>query len=220
MNNLDKPPILETVTQYVDLRRQGRNYVGLCPLHAEKTRSFSVNEDKGSFYCYGCHEGGDVIRFIEKIENVDFKGALAHLGLADQPRPTRAVIKKRETIRQASRNLAGWALALSERIGTQMRENGQRVYTVQKILKELPEADDRLLQEVIQRDEREWQILSALDEDMVDPEQIVNLWIDRESIEQLAGYSRTYSNEEIENIFPPITDAYMQRLTRYVRGEV
>ena len=187
MNNLDKPPILEIVIQYVDLHRQGRNYVGLCPLHAEKTRSFSVNEEKGLFYCYGCHEGGDVIHFIEKIEGVDFKAALAHLGLADQPKPTRAVIKKRETIRQASRNLAAWALALSERIGTQMRESGDRAHMAKKILRELPRADKELLQGEIERASREWHILSTLEEDVLDPKQTAALWKDREDIERLVG---------------------------------
>ena len=201
MNNLDKPPILEIVTQYVDLRRQGRNYVGLCPLHAEKSRSFSVDEEKGLFYCYGCHEGGDVIRFIEKIENMDFKGALAHLGLADQPKPTRAAIKKRETIRQASRNLVAWALALSERIGTRMRENGLRAYTAWKVLRELPEADERLLQATIEKATREWQILSTLEEDVLNPTQTATLWEEREMIERLVENNRTYTNEEINERF-------------------
>ncbi len=214
-----RPSIVEVISGYLILKKVGRNYFGLCPFHLDKNPSFTVNEEKGLFYCHGCHEGGDVIRFIELIEGLDFKGALAHLGLNDQPRPTRAKIKTRERVRQASRNLATWALSVSERVGTRMRELGQRSYTARKLLNELPGADKRLLREVIQRDEREWQILSALDEDMDDPEQIANLWADRETIEPLAGYSGTYSNEEIEGIFPPITDAYKQRLVSYVRGE-
>ncbi len=88
-----------------------------------------------------------------------------------------------------------------------------------KILKELAGADVAHLQEVIQRGEREREILSALDRDMVDPEQIATMWEDRESIEQLVGDCGTYTNEEIEDVFPPITDAYRQLLTRFVRGE-
>jgi len=201
MNNLDKPPILEIVTQYIDLRRQGRNYVGLCPFHDEKTRSFGVNEEKGLFYCYGCHEGGDVIRFIEKIEGVDFKAALAYLGLTDQPKPTRAASKKRETIRQASRNLAAWALALSEMISTQMRESGNRAHMAKKILRELPGADKELLQGEIERASRKWDILSTLEEDLLDPTQTATWWEDRETIERLVENSRAYTHEEINERF-------------------
>ena len=68
-----KPSITEVVSRYVTLRQQGREQVGLCPFHAEKTPSFWVNEDKGLFYCHGCHEKGDVIDFIELIEKVNYQ---------------------------------------------------------------------------------------------------------------------------------------------------
>jgi len=205
--------ISEVVGKYVQLRRSGKELTGLCSFHSEKTPSFFVNEEKGVFRCHGCLKGGDVIRFIELIEGLDFKGALSHLGLADQPKPSRAVIKKRERVRQASRNLAAWALALSERIGKQMREIGNRVHMAQKVLKELPGADKHLLWAQIRSPEREWQILSALDEDLVNPTQTATLWEDRESIEQLAECGETYSSEEIKNMYPPLTDAYRKRLT-------
>lgn len=211
--------IVEVVSGYVPLRKSGKEYTGLCPFHSEKTPSFTVSEDKGVFHCFGCGEGGDVIRFVEKIENVDFKGAIAHLGLTKETRPTLAEVKRQRRLRQASKNLTAWALALSERIGTQMREIGNRAHMAQKVLRELPGADKRLLQAEIRRAEREWEILSALDEDMVDSKQVGNLWEDRETIERLVGYSETYTNEDIEDAFPPITDAYKQRLTRHVRGE-
>ncbi len=177
--------ISEVAGKYVQLRRSGRELSGLCPFHTEKTSSFAVNEEKGLFYCHSCHEGGDAIRFIEKVEGLTFSQALAHLGLGNQPRQTRAEIKKQETIRKASRALAAWALSVSGSIGMRMRESGQRAHMARKILKELPEADEHLLREVIQRDEREWQILSALDEDLVDPKQSATLWKDREDIQRL-----------------------------------
>jgi DNA primase len=72
-----KLDISTVIQQYVpSLKRSGRNYFGLCPFHKEKTPSFSVNPDLGLFKCFGCGEGGDVIKFIEKIENVDFPNAL------------------------------------------------------------------------------------------------------------------------------------------------
>ncbi len=216
---MNKPAIVDVVARYTELKRVGREWVGLSPFRTEKTPSFHVNEEKETFYDFGDGEGGDVIRFIELIEGLDFKGALAHLGLNDQHRPTRGEISKRELIRQASKNLTAWVLNMSESIGARMREIGNRTHIAQKILKELAGADVAHLQEVIQRGEREREILSALDRDMVDPEQIATMWEDRESIEQLVGDCGTYTNEEIEDVFPPITDAYRQRLTRFVRGE-
>ena len=216
---MNKPAIVDVVARYTELKRVGREWVGLSPFRTEKTPSFHVNEEKETFYDFGDGEGGDVIRFIELIEGLDFKGALAHLGLNDQHRPTRGEISKRELIRQASKNLTAWVLNMSESIGARMREIGNRTHIAKKILKELAGADVAHLQEVIQRGEREREILSALDRDMVDPEQIATMWEDRESIEQLVGDCGTYTNEEIEDVFPPITDAYRQRLTRFVRGE-
>lgn len=68
--------IVSVVSQYVRLHRSGmQQMVGLCPLHKEKTPSFTVHPAKGVFKCFGCGEGGDVFRFIELIEGVDFKQA-------------------------------------------------------------------------------------------------------------------------------------------------
>ena len=216
---IDRPSIVEVISAYTPLRKSGKEFVGLCPLHSEKTASFYLNEDKGTFYCHGCHEGGDVIAFIQKIEGLDFKGAIAHLGITDQPRPTRAVIKKRETIRQASRKLEAWALSVSENIGTRMRGIGQREYMATKVLNELDSADEEILQNEVEGASREWFILATLEEDLLDPNRTVELWQERELIDQLVGDRRTYSNEEIKNMYPPLTDAYRKRLTRYVGGE-
>lgn len=64
--------IVDVVSEYVTLRKSGRNFVGLCPFHREKTPSFCVSLDKQIFKCFGCSEGGNVISFIMKIENLDF----------------------------------------------------------------------------------------------------------------------------------------------------
>lgn len=68
--------IQDIVSPYVKLKRAGRSMVGLCPFHKEKTGSFHVSTERGSWHCFGCGEGGDGFSFIEKIEGVDFKGAL------------------------------------------------------------------------------------------------------------------------------------------------
>ena len=64
--------IVSTISQYMTLKRKGRNYFGLCPFHNEKSPSFSVSPDKQIFHCFGCGVGGDVINFVKKIENIGF----------------------------------------------------------------------------------------------------------------------------------------------------
>ena len=71
--------ITEVVSGYVSLKRRGRNMVGLCPFHGEKTPSFNIYTENGSFYCFGCGVGGDVISFIMKIENLDYVDAVKFL---------------------------------------------------------------------------------------------------------------------------------------------
>lgn len=72
----DRLSIVEVVNPYVKLKRAGRSMVGLCPFHKEKTPSFYVSPERGTWHCFGCGLGGDIFSFIEKIEGVDFKGAL------------------------------------------------------------------------------------------------------------------------------------------------
>jgi len=68
--------IVDVISQYVTLKRSGRNFFGLCPFHKEKSPSFSVSPDKQIFHCFGCGVGGNVIHFVSKIENIDFRETL------------------------------------------------------------------------------------------------------------------------------------------------
>jgi DNA primase len=69
--------IVRIIGDYVKLRKSGaQNYTGLCPFHKEKTGSFSVNATHGYFYCFGCHEKGDVFTFVMKLENISFPEAI------------------------------------------------------------------------------------------------------------------------------------------------
>lgn len=68
--------IADVVSSYVTLQKKGGKLWGCCPFHGEKTPSFAVDEAKQMFYCFGCHEGGDVFKFIMKQERIDFSGAL------------------------------------------------------------------------------------------------------------------------------------------------
>ncbi len=73
--------ITDVVSSYVSLKRRGRNMIGLCPFHSEKTPSFNIYPENGSFYCFGCGTGGDVITFIMKIENLDYIEAVKFLAM-------------------------------------------------------------------------------------------------------------------------------------------
>ncbi len=68
--------IEDLVRQYVQLKKTGRSLKGLCPFHAEKSPSFVVSPEKGMAYCFGCHKGGDIFKFVQEIEGIDFVDAL------------------------------------------------------------------------------------------------------------------------------------------------
>ena len=70
------PAFLAQRRETVPLRRQGRNFVGLCPFHAEKTPSFGVDVEKKLYHCFGCQAGGDVFEFVMRIEGISFREAL------------------------------------------------------------------------------------------------------------------------------------------------
>lgn len=74
-----KNDIESVVSSYVSLKRRGRNFVGLCPFHGEKTPSFNLYPETNSFYCFGCGAGGDVVTFIRKIENLSYIDAVKFL---------------------------------------------------------------------------------------------------------------------------------------------
>lgn len=71
--------IVDIISQYVILKRSGRNFMGLCPFHKEKSPSFCVSPDKQIFHCFGCGVGGNVFHFIQKIENISFRESLETL---------------------------------------------------------------------------------------------------------------------------------------------
>lgn len=83
-----KNSIEDVASSYVSLKRRGKNLVGLCPFHSEKTPSFTIYPENGSFYCFGCGVGGDVITFIRQIENLDYIESVRFLAArAGMPMP-------------------------------------------------------------------------------------------------------------------------------------
>lgn len=106
--------IADVVGSYVQLKRKGRLYGGLCPFHSEKTPSFYVYPETQSFYCFGCGAGGDVITFIKKIDNIDYVEAVKLLaGRAGMPEPAEddGVGRMRSRVLAINRDAARWFYA-------------------------------------------------------------------------------------------------------------
>jgi DNA primase len=108
--------IVVVIQDYVSLKKSGASYKGLCPFHAEKTPSFTVNRDKGFFHCHGCKAGGDVIKFLELHEKLGFQDAVKLLaqrfGLAlpelEASDEQRAGTAERETLLRVHEAAAKW----------------------------------------------------------------------------------------------------------------
>ena len=71
--------IIDLISQHIELKKSGNSFKGLCPFHSEKTPSFFVNPEKKLFYCFGCGAGGNVISFIMKYNNYEFKDAISYI---------------------------------------------------------------------------------------------------------------------------------------------
>ena len=100
--------IVDVVGNYVQLKRKGRLYGGLCPFHSEKTPSFYVYPDTQSFYCFGCGAGGDAVSFTKRINSIDYIEAVKLLAQrAGMPAMRQRVMKVRAMMPQSPRRL--WA---------------------------------------------------------------------------------------------------------------
>jgi hypothetical protein len=178
-----KPSVVETVEKYLSLRRAGKEFIGLCPFHADKNPSMSVSEEKGLFHCFACGAGGDVIRFVELIEKIPFKEACARLEvgtLRPKPRPHRAEADK----------ICAWARTTSHKLAQALREIGDqiRVCALARKDKDLLCGDPERWKVVCAVEIeliRRWAILEDFDDDLADPEQILELWANRADVERL-----------------------------------
>jgi DNA primase len=98
---LDKTDIVSVIGDHVRLTKKGSRWIGLCPFHAEKTPSFSVDADKGLFYCFGCHKGGSAVQFLMDLEKLSFPEAMevlaakAGIPLEHEEAPTESEMERR-----------------------------------------------------------------------------------------------------------------------------
>ncbi len=110
---ISRNDVESVISSYVPLKRRGRNLVGLCPFHGEKTASFTVYPETASFYCFGCHVGGDVVTFIKQIESLEYMDAIRFLAdragmkmpenKRENDRDTRLRVRILEANREAAR---------------------------------------------------------------------------------------------------------------------
>ncbi|MBI4620830.1 MAG: DNA primase [Desulfobacterales bacterium] len=107
----DRVSIVEVISDYVSLKKAGKNYKGLCPFHSEKTPSFMVNEEKQIFHCFGCNTGGNVFNFLMKMDRLSFpeaaRGLARRYGI-DLPKIKISEADKRETLKRE------WLFELNE----------------------------------------------------------------------------------------------------------
>ena len=75
----EETDMVRLITQHTQLKKSGRQWMGLCPFHGEKSPSFSVNQEKGVYYCFGCQVSGDAIDFVREMESLNFAGAVEYL---------------------------------------------------------------------------------------------------------------------------------------------
>ena len=123
--------IVELVSEYLTLKKAGRNFIGLCPFHQEKTPSFTVNRDKQIFYCFGCGEGGNIITFLMKITDKTFPEAIKVLaekaGVVLPPMLSGKEGRQRDSLKESIINLnlraaQNFSRNLSSPIGKAARE--------------------------------------------------------------------------------------------------
>ena len=147
---LSSTDIVELIGEYVQLRRRGANYIGLCPFHKEKTPSFTVSAEKQIYKCFGCSEGGSAIQFVMKIENLDFREALEFLA------------------ERAGIDLSRFTVSSNLERDKQTKDIKERIFEINKIaakyfydaLKENVEVDGSILREYLKKRQLDMQIVT------------------------------------------------------------
>lgn len=202
--------IVDTVSEYVRLQRKGKNYLGLCPFHSEKTPSFTVTPDKQIFYCFGCHTGGNVFSFLMKKENWGFVETIEHLahkhGIVLPEKELSPREREQQTRRRRWEEIHDWAtgyfheVLLAKSEGESGRQYFQKRGIDQETIKSfrLGYAPDR------------WDgLIEALGARGVKPQELVDsgLAIEKEHREHSEGTSPGYYDRFRKRVIFPIMDS-------------
>lgn len=171
----EKPSVIAIIEQRVELRLRGKEFVGLCPFHSEKTPSFTVSESKQVFYCHGCHEGGDVIAFVRKLDGLSFKDACASLGMcvAERPQMPRTTPSRK----RAAEIAVSWAVEQRSKLNVMIAER----------LAQRDDADEASAFELAEIFDRELIMLRGFYDSLQYPSGIAALLAVRESIETITA---------------------------------
>lgn len=112
----ERADIVQIIGRVVELKKRGQRHLGLCPFHGEKTPSFSVSADKGLYYCFGCHAGGDVFAFIMRHRGVDFQSAVRDVAqsVGVELAPESETARRRRSLEAELSHVNEYALAFFE----------------------------------------------------------------------------------------------------------
>jgi DNA primase len=156
--------LVQVIESYgVELRRSGKELVGLCPFHDDRHPSFSVSFEKEKWHCFGCQAGGDIVTFVMRIENIDYKSALKMLGREQPPKPP----KPRPEVE--------WAKDTLLRVNAVLRDINQCLRLAEKLE----------WQEEINLLSREYEILETIADDLANPRAVPHLFNKKDSLENL-----------------------------------
>ena len=197
-----KPSIVELVGQRVELRKAGKEWKGRCPFHEDKAPSFSVNEEKGVFYCFSCGASGDVFDFIMKLDGLSFRETAESLGMNSSEFKPALVDRKKQ---RAAGMLADWLNDSHVNVGMLCRELSQQIAIADRIPD--PELSTSL--------EREWEILSDLDADLQNPAMAGEMLAAKDTIDQITASAQPEPAME----FPPLTPDYRAYLKELIDAD-
>jgi len=172
----NKPDIVEIISRYTSLRGSGSQLSGICPLHEDRSPSLSVNVERQVFKCHGCGEGGDVIRFIERLKGMSFLEACASLGMRKEDRQAS---QKREKPTQDEERLTEilkqWRYDINCAIQAKLRENFQQQGLASY------HGDKEQLRRLL----REWDILVGWHDSLWTVDGLAEMWASSEAIERI-----------------------------------
>jgi hypothetical protein len=197
---MDKPDLIEVVSRYIELRKSGREYIGLALCHPDHHPSGRYNQEKQKWFCDPCGRGGDVIDFVMLAEGLTFPQALRALGIDTEgehkPRPALT------NSRKASAELAAaWVRDQREKLNSLIAES-----FAQRDLAD--EIDDSELAEIF---DREIILLRAFYDALRHPRGVADLLAFRTPIEQITVEAEIIHTPPPQ-LFPPLTAEYLARL--------